>query len=487
MITHKYLSRTCTKLLHLLLLLLTLNGYGQSKPRILIITGNGNAKPHDNQYPPWIHEFQNATVASILKENMDVDIDIQEDLRILNTNSLRPYSLIISNSIFLSPTSDQLQAVHTFVSEGKPFLTLHAGILSFLNWDRYAEFNGGLFIGGPSNEPETFKVYTRNTELWGYEYQFRDKAQHPVSQVVEDFYTKDELYYFQPITKDFHVIARAENHPIMWWHPYYKGKVMNLSLGHDEEAKNNQGYQELLSNGVRWLLGIPLLKTEPLNSNIVSVRQLKYDGFMTMQPLSKSDKSINTTYEVRNEDAAGLFKVYCDQNGKLDLQLTGKTGEGNFTVIARTANALIGKRTFNLKIAKDGVGNIARYFDNTVEATSTENASEVFKAAYVLDDDRSTKWSSANVQEASISIDLKKPYTISKLILHWDGSYAARYAISHSQDGKQWSEIVHVENSDGNEDVITFPALDTRFIRIDAIKRAPGQWGYAINDIEIYK
>src|SRR5687768_7548486 len=137
----------------LILVFIALTCVGQSQPRVLIITGNGNSTFANEKYPPWIHEFQNDKVVAILKDNMDVEIDVYEDLTILTRDKLRSYDLIISNSIFLTPTKNQLDAVHEFVSQGKSFLTLHAGILSFLNWDRYAEFTGGLFIGGPSSEP----------------------------------------------------------------------------------------------------------------------------------------------------------------------------------------------------------------------------------------------------------------------------------------------------------------------------------------------
>src|SRR5690606_34587872 len=143
--------------------------------------------------------------------------------------NLRQYDLVISNSIFLTPSPEELEALYAFISEGKSLLTLHCGILSFLNWDRYEEVLGGLFIGGPAIEPERFEVSTSNMEFWGYSFPFRKRQQHPVSLAVDDFTIEDELYYFQPNKTDFHVIARANNHPVMWWHPVKKGKVMSLT------------------------------------------------------------------------------------------------------------------------------------------------------------------------------------------------------------------------------------------------------------------
>jgi type 1 glutamine amidotransferase len=482
----KNLSTAIRSLLHLLLVFTVLSASAQSKPKALIITGNGNSTSTNEKYPPWSHEFQNEKVVSILQENMDIDVDVYEDLSILDPRKLQSYNLIISNSIFLTPTTDQLDAVHEFVSKGKAFLTLHAGILSFLNWDSYADFTGGLFIGGPSSEPDIFKVYTTNTEFWGYKYDFRDQSEHPVSEVVDDFVTKDELYYFQPNTKDFHVIARAENHPIMWWHPFGKGKVMNLSLGHDEAAKNNRGYQELLTNGVRWLLAMPLLKSEPLNVTTLSNRQLKYDNFAAIKPTHISNISTPISFDVKNDRSQDLFIASSDPNGRLNIELTGKSGEGTFTVLAKNSNSLIGKKEFDLKIAEDGVGNIASYFGNTVEVSSTENSGQVFKANNVIDNDLSTRWSSGKVEKASVTIDLKKSYPISKIILNWD-AYASDYNVLYSESGKVWSNLIRIENGDGEQDILNFPTVNARLIKIEAVKKAPQRWGYSLYEIEIYR
>lgn len=96
-------SATVRWLLQLFFVFISLNCFGQSKPKILIITGNGNLSSNNkdnSKYPPWDHEFQNEKVVFILKENIDVDVDVSDDLSVLNSEKLRPYSLIISNSIF---------------------------------------------------------------------------------------------------------------------------------------------------------------------------------------------------------------------------------------------------------------------------------------------------------------------------------------------------------------------------------------------------
>lgn len=78
-----------------LFVLISLSCFSQPKPKVLIITGNGNLTSATSRYPPWSHEFQNEKVVSILKENIGIDVDVYEDLSILDDNKLRPYEIII--------------------------------------------------------------------------------------------------------------------------------------------------------------------------------------------------------------------------------------------------------------------------------------------------------------------------------------------------------------------------------------------------------
>jgi type 1 glutamine amidotransferase len=328
----------------------TLGVNAQEMPRALIITGNGNVPDHKREYPPWVHEFQNDIVVEILKET--VKIDVTEDLSVLHADRLAKYDLVISNSLFLTPTKEQLHALHQFVAGGKSYFTLHCGILSLLNWDEYERFIGGIFIGGPSSVPSSFKVVTDNVELWGYKYRFREYSEHPVSKVVDDFVIQDELYHFQPSITDFHVLARAENLPVMWWHPVGKGKVMSLTLGHDEIAKNNQGYQQLLINGVRWLTGIPLIQA--VNPKPFSNRKLNYENFISLNAVTNSKDGERLSFWIAENSNSQLYNVTSRVDGALDLKLSGRPGKGKFSVGAKTANGFNSTKGFDITVVEDG-------------------------------------------------------------------------------------------------------------------------------------
>jgi type 1 glutamine amidotransferase len=454
----------------------------QKLPRTLLLTGNGNVPNYKDGYPPWIHEFHNEKIIEILKNVTTVDVS--SDLSVLDATLLQQYDLVISNSLFLTPDEKQLNALYEFVSSGKSYLTLHCGILSLLNWERYEEFIGGIFIGGPSSVPGQFKVNTSNTEFWGYEYAFRKEAQHPVSMVVDDFFIKDELYHFQPSTRDFHVIARAENLPVMWWHPVGKGRVMSFTLGHDEEAKNNPGYQDLLKHGVQWLTGMPLIYAKA--PRVLSTRQRTYENFMTLSA---------TTYE--NSDALISFKIEKNTNpeiftvesvaGKANIKLSGKPGNGQVIISATSNNGRSSIKEYFLRVVEDGTGNIAAYHGNTATSSSNENQSPVFDAGNVLDDDLSSRWSSAPTDTAWLSIDLQKLYPVRKIILVWEASFATAYDLSGSSDGRTWHNLVSIADGDGETDVFDFNPVPIRYLKIHATKRANSKWGYSLYEIKIFQ
>jgi type 1 glutamine amidotransferase len=455
----------------------------QNLPSVLILTGNGNIPEHKREYPPWIHDFQNDLVVEILKKT--VKADVTEDLSILRPDRLAQYDLIISNSLFLTPNKEQLQALQDFVAEGKSYLTLHCGLLSLLNWHEYERFIGGIFIGGPSSVPHRFKVVTENVEFWGYKYPFRKSSDHPVSKVVDDFVIKDELYHFQPSIPDFHALARAENLPVMWWHPVGKGKVMSLTLGHDEEAKNNPGYQQLLINGVRWLTGIPLIQA--VSPKPFSNRRASYRNAISLNAVTPSGDLESLTFWIEKNTNPELYKVSATDSGIVDIILSGKPGKGKISVGAKTKNEFSSTKNFDITILEDGSGNIASYFGNTAMSSSNENDSDVFDARNVLDGDSSTRWSSAPTDTAWIVIDLQKNYNIAGIVLEWESSFASRYSVLGSENGRHWKTLYETSGSDGKTDELKINRVPARYIKILGTERANKKWGYSLYEVRVFQ
>jgi hypothetical protein len=384
--------------------------------------------------------------------------------------------------MFLEPNQQQLEALYRFISEGKSLLTIHSGILSFMNWDKYEEVMGGIFIGGPASVPESFSVSTTNMEFWGYDYSFRNTEEHPVSKAVDDFLIEDELYFFQPSKPDFFVIARANNLPVMWWHPVGEGRVMSYTLGHSEEAKQNKGYQELLKNGVRWLMDYPLIESVRLKP--LSTRYRSYPAYLQLSNITSGDSTSNLNKTAKDNE---IISLSSDQNGNINVELNGEPGIGKISLSATNGLGRSTQKEFTFDVKEDGEGNIASYHGNEVTASSTEPQNFLFDVKNIIDGDLTTRWASDFVDPSWIQIDLQKPYSVGRIVLHWESSYAADYIVQISETGESWITAADIKGGDGETDVITFDQETARFVKVTGTKRARENYGYSLFEIEVYK
>lgn len=464
----------------MLVLNISATSSAQQLPKALILTGNSNVPEVKEGYPPWIHEIHDQMISDILQDI--VVTEVTSDLNQLNRETLREYDLLISYSMFLTPEPEQLNALYQFISEGKALLTVHSGILSFMNWEKYEEVMGGIFIGGPASVPERFNVNTTNMEFWGYEYSFRDTEEHPVSKTVDNFIIEDELYFFQPSKPDFFVIARANNLPVMWWHPVEKGKVMSYTLGHSEEAKQNEGYQQLLENGVRWLLNYPLIESVDLKP--ISTRNKNYPAWLRLSDITHADNMQSLNYRV---EGSGNITLTNDQDGIIDIELRGEPGTGTISMEAAKDSGRSTQKEFELTVVEDGEGNIASYHGNQVTASSTEPQNFLFDIKNVIDGDLTTRWASDFVDPSWIQIDLQKQYSIGRIVLHYEASYAADYTVQVSETGNSWDTVADIKEGDGETDIITFTPEPARFIKVTGTKRARENYGYSLYEIEVYQ
>lgn len=239
------------RILLLSMLLGSVDAQSQSAKRtkILLITGVG-ITDSTHRYHDWSHEHYNAILADYVKEF--ADMTVTDKLTYLTDDSLQHYDVIINNSLFKEPTKSQFDAFYRFIESGKSYFVIHAGLVSFLNSDKYLPMMGGRFIN--HDDVKTFLVHT--SDYWyGWEQESK-KYRHPIVKKLTDFTTLDELYLAQFNTAEIEVIARAEFHPVMWTRNWGKGRILCLTLGHGDYSQQNPGFKTLFVNGLKWLTGV---------------------------------------------------------------------------------------------------------------------------------------------------------------------------------------------------------------------------------------
>ncbi len=138
--------------------------------------------------------------------------------------------------------------------KGHGFIGTHSAADTFKEYEPYWEMLGGTFDGHPwgSGEKVTVTVHDQ---------------QHPVSKPWgPEFEIQDEIYKFkhwQPekvrvlmslnMAKTAH--KEAYHVPVALVKDYGDGKVLHMSLGHNESVWANPTYRQSLLGGINWILG----------------------------------------------------------------------------------------------------------------------------------------------------------------------------------------------------------------------------------------
>ncbi|MEX2174444.1 MAG: ThuA domain-containing protein [Pirellulaceae bacterium] len=152
--------------------------------------------------------------------------------------------------------------------KGHGFIGAHSATDTFHNYQPYWDMIGGTFTSHPWNAGDTVAINVHDRE-------------HPASKPWgETFQIKDEIYRFknwQPekvrvlMSLD---LARSPDKsqalgdgpyhvPILWVKDYGDGKVMHMSLGHNEAVWNDETYRTSLLGGIRWALNLEPGSAQP--------------------------------------------------------------------------------------------------------------------------------------------------------------------------------------------------------------------------------
>jgi uncharacterized protein len=172
-----------------------------------------------------------------------INITFTTNLDHLNKENLDQYDGLILYANHDSITASQERSLLDFVRSGKGFVPIHCASWSFRNSDEVVELIGGQF---KSHKYDSFPAVII-------------KPDHAVMKGVSSFFTKDETYVHDKLSKNIEVLSeRVEgihHEPYTWVRPYGKGRVFYTAYGHDETTFNNPGFLNLVRNGILWAVG----------------------------------------------------------------------------------------------------------------------------------------------------------------------------------------------------------------------------------------
>ena len=227
-------------------------------PRMLMLTQSagfkhGSVSRPANRLAPAERAMTELGVATGLFR-----VDCTQDAASITKEMLDNYQLILFYTTGDLPFQDEVRDylfTEWVKKKGNGFLGAHSAADTYHNYEPYWEMLGGTFDGHPWNAGDTVTIEVHDRE-------------HPASQPWgERLVVKDEIYQFKnwqpekvrvlasldfertPLRKPYHV-------PVLWVKEYGEGKVMHMSLGHNEHIWENPAFLEAMAGGVRWMLGL---------------------------------------------------------------------------------------------------------------------------------------------------------------------------------------------------------------------------------------
>jgi type 1 glutamine amidotransferase len=226
------------------------------------------------------HDFDYARLEllKLLGEDPDVRTEVASDYRDLD--AIARADFLVSYTCDVRPSPDQEKALAEFVAGGKRWLALH-GTNSFLDFTSRG-------VAAPRAHPLLVSVlgsqFVAHPPIQPYRVTVAD-PRHPLVEGIEPFEADDELYLCE-LHGELHVLLETRfsgeapgfveaswpgsaPHPVMYLHPYERGAVLYLTLGHCRGRWDMRPvmqeyprvercswqlpvYHELLRRGLRW-------------------------------------------------------------------------------------------------------------------------------------------------------------------------------------------------------------------------------------------
>ncbi len=202
-------------------------------------------------------------LASALEDTGRYEVTIQEDGALLTSPALARYDVLIVLADRRDPefkfTEDQQKALLQFVKSGKGYVSIHGADNAAPDWlPEWRVMLGGVF----SHDTQGGKYPDSKVQKGTYKVQVRDRS-HPITQGLDDFELKDELYFNLQMEPGVIPLAVTEHAggvwPVAWVRAYGSGRVFHTPLGHrdfgpgKDDPLRDPNLNKLILQGVDWV------------------------------------------------------------------------------------------------------------------------------------------------------------------------------------------------------------------------------------------
>jgi len=206
------------------------------------------------------------------------------------------------------------------------------------------------------------------------------------------------------------------------------------------------------------------------------------------------EAAASTNYDIQiSPDGNTWSNLYTDlnANGGTD-DIGGLTGSGRYLrVFSRSRiNGSWGISLFEVEVyntpstcAPPPACDLDRL--STAGATASSVEGSAFPASAAIDNDLTTRWSSAFSDPQWITIDLGAQRHIGRVVLRWEAAASAKYTLQVSGDGTNFTTIYTENAGNGGSDDIQGLDADGRYLRVHSTQRTT-PYGVSLFEVEIY-
>lgn len=185
----------------------------------------------------------------------------------------------------------------------------------------------------------------------------------------------------------------------------------------------------------------------------------------------------NNTVATIAINASTSWTAFIDHTAEINIS---STGSHTLSLVADGGACNISEIVME-KVSEQDYGIVS----NKKTATSSGVESDAMNAAKAVDGDTGTRWSSNFADDAWITIDLGKVYSIDKVVLNWEGAFGESYKIQTSTDGTNFTTVKSLTGMKGGTDIVTFSVTNARYVRMQGVKRGL-PYGYSLWEMSVY-
>jgi type 1 glutamine amidotransferase len=215
-----------------------------AKIRVLVITGG--------------HDFEHDAFFKLFDDNPGITYRAAEHPNahaLLRPEASKNFDVLVLYDMHQEITDEGKTDFLARLREGKGLVVLHHAIASYQQWPEYSRVIGARYYLAPTTVDGVEKA--RSTYKHGMHFKLHivDPA-HPVTSGIQDFEIHDETYNLFDVASDVHPLLTTDepesNKLIGWAKNYGPARVVYLQSGHDHFAYENENFQKILRQAIRW-------------------------------------------------------------------------------------------------------------------------------------------------------------------------------------------------------------------------------------------